>query len=133
MATKFYLTCKDHNEAVNLTDNKLNPPTNKDSLKLFLTYHRKHNIVLEIGNIVDPDNVKRWDEVYKEILVKEKDDYVFEKPPLGLQPKWLCAEIRIKEIFSAMNRYYSYKKVIPVEWVEEYNELCKYIEEHNAK
>jgi len=128
MSDEFYLTCKDHNEAVHLTNNKLNPPINKDSLKLFLIHHFNHNVVLETDNVVEPGDIKRWREVYEKM-----DDYVFEKPPLGLQPKWLCAEIRIKEIFSAMNRYYSYKKVIPVEWVEEYNELCKYIEEHNAK
>jgi hypothetical protein len=45
------------------------------------------------------------------------------KPPIGLMPKQLWVENRLREIAAAIQRYLDEKFEIPVEWVEEYNEL----------
>lgn len=49
--------------------------------------------------------------------------------PVGLTPKWLWIETRLHEINAAMLRYAEAKKIIPVEWLQEYlehsNELIK--------
>lgn len=47
------------------------------------------------------------------------------KPPLGLKPKWLHDEQRLDEVVAAINRYIEAKKLIPQEWMEEYNLLIK--------
>lgn len=45
------------------------------------------------------------------------------KPPLGITPKSLHYKLRIEEIGEAIVRYLNEDYVIPVEWIEEYNEL----------
>lgn len=45
------------------------------------------------------------------------------KPPLGLKPKRIHKEQRYREVQSAIDRYCIDGLKIPVEWVEEYNEL----------
>jgi hypothetical protein len=47
------------------------------------------------------------------------------KPPLGLIPKWLRQEERLKEIREAMLRYLEADVEIPEEWIEEFLELRK--------
>jgi hypothetical protein len=54
-------------------------------------------------------------------MKKEK----IKKPPLGLRPKWIVDELRLKEIKEAIKRYISEGMEIPIEWVTEYNELAK--------
>lgn len=49
----------------------------------------------------------------------------FKKPPLGLIPKFIHKERRFIEVCGAISRYYEAGLVIPIEWVEEYNELVK--------
>jgi hypothetical protein len=51
-----------------------------------------------------------------------------EKPPLGVKPRIIWTEVRIKEIADAIIRYIEAGKVrkIPVEWV---NELAEHIDE----
>ena len=46
-----------------------------------------------------------------------------QKPPLGLVPKRIRQEHRFTEVCEAIERYYAASKKIPLEWVEEYNEL----------
>jgi uncharacterized FlaG/YvyC family protein len=46
-----------------------------------------------------------------------------EKPPIGLKPRFIHNEQRIHEIVEAMNRYIQVNKQIPIEWIDEYNEL----------
>lgn len=46
-----------------------------------------------------------------------------EKPPIGLIPKGIHKDIRINDICKAIERYSSKKLRIPIEWIEEYNEL----------
>ena len=45
------------------------------------------------------------------------------KPPIGLTPKWVIDEKRLKEVRAAIVRYYDAKLKIPIEWIEEYNDL----------
>ena len=48
-----------------------------------------------------------------------------EKPPLGLIPKYVREAERLKEVGSAIWRYLDACEVIPMKWIEEYNELVK--------
>jgi hypothetical protein len=52
-----------------------------------------------------------------------KRDYI--KPPLGLMPKKHWIDRRISDINSAINRYMECGKEVPIEWIEEYNELIE--------
>lgn len=45
------------------------------------------------------------------------------KPPIGLIPKYISDRNRAIEIKMAVNRYFEVDKQIPIEWIEEYNEL----------
>ena len=45
------------------------------------------------------------------------------KQPLGLRPRHIVELKRVEEIEAAMKRYLEYRKPIPIEWIEEYNEL----------
>ncbi len=45
------------------------------------------------------------------------------KPPVGLRPKWVSDKERLNEVRSAIVRYYDAELKIPIEWVEEYNQL----------
>ena len=49
------------------------------------------------------------------------------KPPLGLTPKWIIQTERYYEICGAISRYYNAGKKIPIEWIEEYNELVEVV------
>lgn len=59
--------------------------------------------------------------------MKEKREQI-EKPPLGLTPKHIRQSQRLNEIRGAIARYYDANKELPIEWVEEYNELIRLIE-----
>jgi len=45
------------------------------------------------------------------------------KPPIGLRPRRESDKERLNEVRSAIVRYYDAELKIPVEWLEEYNEL----------
>ena len=47
------------------------------------------------------------------------------KPPLGLIPKKFRQRERFIEVCRAISGYYNAGKKIPIEWVEEYNELVE--------
>lgn len=47
------------------------------------------------------------------------------RPPLGLKPKSLWEYDRLKEIEGAIKRYIENCRLIPIEWVQEYNELAE--------
>ena len=65
MSTEYCLDCETHNEAVHLTNNKLNPPNDSELVRLFLIYHR-HNgrgrckMVLESEHTIEFDNIARF-------------------------------------------------------------------------
>ena len=46
-----------------------------------------------------------------------------EKPPIGLRPRFIVEEERIREISNAINRYAHESKKIPQEWLDELIEL----------
>ena len=48
------------------------------------------------------------------------------KPPIGLEPRMYIVEKRIVNIIEAMDRYIQADKEIPMEWIQEYNELTKW-------
>jgi hypothetical protein len=50
------------------------------------------------------------------------------KPPLGLRPRWIVDEHRLKEIKEAIERYCIAKTPIPTEWMEEFIEINKRLE-----
>jgi len=54
-------------------------------------------------------------------MKKELEQIV--KPPIGLRPKWVIDKERLNEVRSAIVRYYDAELKIPIEWIEEYNEL----------
>lgn len=43
----------------------------------------------------------------------------YEKPPLGLRPRFVVRQQRVREILEAIDRYNSAGKATPVEWGEE--------------
>ena len=46
------------------------------------------------------------------------------RPPLGLRPRRFVDEERLSEVYAAIARYLEAGKPVPVEWIEEYNELA---------
>lgn len=48
-----------------------------------------------------------------------------EKPPLGLEPRWLHDSYRINDILNAMERYADSKMPISKDWIEELKELIQ--------
>ncbi len=49
------------------------------------------------------------------------------KPPIGLVPKYIKQTQRFEEICGAISRYYNEGMKIPLEWIEEYNELVEIV------
>lgn len=45
------------------------------------------------------------------------------RPPLGLTPRWICEEERLEQVRAAIGRYIDASMNVPVEWIEEHNEL----------
>ena len=48
-----------------------------------------------------------------------------DKPPLGLEPRYIHEAKRIVEIIGAMNRYMKAGKMVPKEWYDEAFELAE--------
>lgn len=57
--------------------------------------------------------------------VMEQEKKQAKNPPLGLIPRSIWEEKRIDDIIGAIGRFTDARKPIPVEWVEEYNELVR--------
>lgn len=53
-------------------------------------------------------------------------------PPIGLKPRYVCDSQRLEEILGMFDRFLSARHPIKVEWVEEYNEICKRIKENDG-
>jgi len=58
-----------------------------------------------------------------EIIEQQQTKTKMSKPPIGLKPKKYHSLERLNEVRSAIVRYYDDELLIPVEWIEEYNEL----------
>ena len=48
-----------------------------------------------------------------------------EMPPVGVKPRWLMDELRFDELVQAFGRRFKRCYPLPIEWVEEYNEICE--------
>lgn len=53
-----------------------------------------------------------------------------EKPPIGLKPRWMAESDRAQEIVNAITRYNDAKKEVPRDWLEELEEVNKWLEDH---
>lgn len=47
------------------------------------------------------------------------------KPPLGIVPKFIWKEQRLMKLREAIDRYLDANQRVPIEWIEEYNELLE--------
>lgn len=56
-------------------------------------------------------------------MIRKNTMDVYEKPPLGLGPKWIHDVKRIREILDAIERYSDANMPIPKVWVDELREL----------
>jgi ribosomal protein S27E len=63
----------------------------------------------------------------REDVQATKKLYKQSKPPLGIMPRRIHDSIRARELVNAIERYIDACKEIPIEWVEEYNELTEYL------
>lgn len=52
-----------------------------------------------------------------------KTNKKLKKPPKGLPPKYIVKEERLDQIREAIMRYNHAELKIPIEWIQEYNEL----------
>ena len=61
--------------------------------------------------------------------LKDIEEYIgtakHTKPPLGVTPRWLADEMRVREIAEAILRYTEVGKPVPQEWLDELNEKTK--------
>lgn len=87
-----------------------------DHLVDFVKYVKQYSLT-------DPPS-KEWIESVRSIFIVKKK---ITRPPLGLVPKWVRDEERLKEIKEAIDRYTAEFKSIPSEWVVEYNSLVEII------
>ena len=62
--------------------------------------------------------------IFKKMLPEE------DKPPLGIMPKFIWNEKRLSELILAIQRYLNVEMPIPIDWIEEYNNL---INERNKR
>jgi hypothetical protein len=47
------------------------------------------------------------------------------KPPLGIIPRHIWEAQRVQDIIEATDRYTDANKAMPLEWIDEYNDLVK--------
>ena len=56
---------------------------------------------------------------------------VVDKPPIGIIPKYIHDERRLKELAKAITRYTNKKLFIQPAWIEEYNVLAEEFQQRN--
>jgi hypothetical protein len=49
----------------------------------------------------------------------------YKKPPIGLKPRFIHEEARLDQVNAAIRRYHNDGRQIPLEWVQEHNDLVK--------
>jgi hypothetical protein len=49
------------------------------------------------------------------------------KQPIEIYPKHIWEALRLKDLKDAINRYTDANYIVPIEWVNEYNEFAKRI------
>ena len=57
--------------------------------------------------------------------INTSDELAAKKPPLGVMPRYLWERKRRYEVGKAISRYVEADKKIPIEWLDEYNELVQ--------
>ena len=90
----------------------------------------KHNYyeVISYHCYFTPPNPINSNPHYKILRIDTLGAFIpIHEPPLGLRPRFIWIELRIAEIKRAIDRYKSDNYEIPIEWVNEYNELIKEI------
>lgn len=80
------------------------------------------------GVEIDVEVIKRQNFLESKVVVTKQPVWEhlwtsLETPPLGLRPKKIALEARLKEVLEAMLRYVQAGKSIPGEWVTELSEL----------
>ena len=60
-----------------------------------------------------------------ELVLKEDNMERPVKLPLGIIPKKIWKEQRLGELRGAIDRYLEANQRVPIEWIEEYNELLE--------
>jgi len=64
------------------------------------------------------------EEAIAEVVASEQQYYIApRKPPIGLMPRFIWKQERIYDIVMAIDRYTTSRTPVPLEWVEEYNEM----------
>lgn len=58
---------------------------------------------------------------------------MIEPSPLGITPRFIMAENRFADIDDAIKRFVEAYQPIPVEWIEERNEIIDYLNKRNTK
>ena len=78
------------------------------------------------------DWMNEWEQLKNTVIpIRFEEDWIkqlnlinFEKPPIGLKPKWIHDKQRQTEIMAAINRYLEVDKTPPKEWVIEFASYC---------
>lgn len=55
-----------------------------------------------------------------------------ERPPLGVYPRFLHDEKRMEHIAEAIERFTAVGKAVPLEWIEEYDELAERVQKRKV-
>jgi len=96
---------------------------NSGGLDRLLTEGQFYKCVKEEGNYyILTDNLGTL-----HAFEKRRFDIVseYEKPPLGIMPRYRWLELRQEELEAAIDRYVAAKKDIPYEWFAEYSDYIK--------
>ena len=87
------------------------------------THHHQTKGLCVVGNMDSALGGYNWQNSQKE--TEQNYEMPKVKPPLGLRPKKFADAERFTEVCGAISRYYNDEIEIPIEWVEEYNQLVK--------
>jgi hypothetical protein len=70
-------------------------------------------------------NTGAWlhDDEYVVIENHKEVNVAHTKPPIGIEPRWVHSAVRLNELVAAIVRYIKAGLEVPVEWIEEYNDL----------
>ena len=80
------------------------------------------DVKVEEDSVDDEIYIKPQFKNVKKVKIVIQED----KPPLGVTPSFTVYEPRLGEIDQAIERYIDANKEIPIEWVEERNNLLRY-------
>lgn len=74
-----------------------------------------------------------WSEIVKVPATFPTIESDVKKPILGLVPRFIRVEQRIREINDAIDRHTRNAEPIPQEWIDEYNEHAEWLIKHRNK